>query len=65
LRSPQGRHLDVIDGNLLGTATSTALVALTVAVLVELKAAVAVLAAAERVSLVDLGGVGKLAVCLA
>ncbi len=55
--------LDVVDGNLLGAAAADALV-LAVAVLVELETAVAVLAGAEGVGLVDLGVVGQLTVGL-
>jgi hypothetical protein len=56
-------RLDVIDGNILATGRAGSLI-LAVAVLVELEAAVAVLAGAEGVGLVDLGGVGELAVGL-
>lgn len=56
--------LDVVDGNLLAGVVATGLV-LAVAVLIELEAAVAVLAGAEGVGLVDLGRVGQLAVRLA
>ena len=55
--------LDVVNLNVLG-ATGTAGVAVAVAVLVELEATVAILVGAEGVGLVDLGGVGKLAVGL-
>ncbi|KAL2275438.1 hypothetical protein FJTKL_02053 [Diaporthe vaccinii] len=58
-----GVSLDVVDVHLL--AAGTALVAaFRVTVLVELETAVAVLAAAEVVRLVDLGGLGELAVGL-
>lgn len=56
--------LDVVDGNLLAGGVATGLV-FAVTVLVELEAAVAVLAGAEGVGLVDLGRVGQLAVRLA
>lgn len=62
-RSWEFLPLDVVDVDLL--AAGTALVAaVRVAVLVELEAAVAVLATAEVVRLVDLGGLGELSVCL-
>lgn len=58
-----GGSLDVVNVHLL--AAGTALVtAVRVAVLVELEATVAVLATAEVVRLVDLGGLGELSVCL-
>lgn len=56
--------LNVVDGDLLAAGVATG-VAVAVAVLVELEAAVAVLARAKGVGLVDLGGVGELAVGLA
>lgn len=55
--------LDVVDVHLLA-AGAALIAAVRVAVLVELEAAVAVLAAAEVVRLVDLGGLGELAVGL-
>lgn len=54
--------LDVVDVDLLAAGAS--LVALGVTVLVELEGAVAVLAAAEGVRLVDLGVLGELSVGL-
>lgn len=62
--SPMGL-LNVIDRNLLGPAGATAAVAVAVAVLVELEAAITVLVGTEGVRLVNLGGVGQLAVRLA
>lgn len=56
-------RLDVVDVNGLATGLG-ALLVLGVTVIVELEAAVAVLVGAEGVGLVDLGGVGKLAVGL-
>lgn len=56
-------RLDVIDINGLAAGVGAILV-LGVTVLVELEAAVAVLVGAESIGLVDLGGVGKLAVGL-
>lgn len=56
-------RLDVVDINGLATGLG-ALLVLGVTVLVELEAAVAILVGAEGVGLVDLGGVGKLAVGL-
>ena len=54
--------LDIVDGDLLGTAGTALALALAVAVLVELEAAVAVFVGAEGVGLVDLGRVGEFAV---
>lgn len=56
--------LDVVDRDLLAPARG-AVGFVAVAILVELEAAVAVFAGAERVRLVDLGCVGELAVGLA
>ena len=55
------RRLNVVDRNLLAAGGAVGLV-LSVTVLVELEAAIAVLVAAEGVGLVDLGCVGELAV---
>lgn len=62
-QNPRVNRLDVVDVDLLAAGT-TLLAALRVTVLVELEAAVAVLIASERVGLVDLGGLGQLAVGL-
>lgn len=56
--------LDIVDINVLaaGGTTSRVVGAVRVAVVVELEGAVAVLGAAKGVGLVDLGGLGELAV---
>lgn len=63
-RERDKRCLDIVDINLLATGSTTGSVvaALRVAVLVELEGAVAVFGAAKGVGLVDLGGLGQLAV---
>lgn len=57
-----GGCLNIVDRDLLASATSALAFALAVTVLVELEAAVAVLVGAEGVRLVDLGRVWQLAV---
>jgi len=57
----QTRSLDVVDLDFLAAGGASSLV-LAVAILVELEATVAVLVGAKGIGLVDLRGVGKLAV---
>lgn len=60
----QGTSLDIVDLDVLASGAAGTLI-FRVAILVELKAAVAVVVGAKSVGLVDLGVVGKFTVCLA
>lgn len=57
-----GSCLDVVNVDLLATSTTRLLAAVRVTILVKLESAVAILAAAKGVGLVDLGRLGQLAV---
>jgi len=57
------RRLDVVNLDILATTRATS-IAVAVAIFVELETAVAILVGPEGVGLVDLGSIGKLAVCL-
>jgi hypothetical protein len=61
LHRPRG--LDIVNLDILAATRATS-IAVAVAVFVELETAVAILVGPEGICLVDLGSIGKLAVCL-